>query len=306
MRRRGLPAILLLVLAAVSAPIASAPARAATVRSGVQIQLLDPGAPPRAALRLKPDPAPQSRTLTFSSQVTQSGASSASVGPLQIQAAVSFTGSSVGSNGTIRVPYAYNSFTLLDSSTGTAQQLAAVRASFAQFRGLSGQYTLAPTGAVLSNHLVIPPTVDSTVRSLLQQVTDQANQLTVPLPTQPVGVGARWQAVTQLVAGGLRLSQTYEYSLQSHDGTRLSLAVHYTQTGAKQRFSPSGIPAGTTATVTSYHVTGSGTSVIDLSQVAALNGHIAAQGVQVFRIQRGSQSETINQQVQLGVDVAPG
>lgn len=202
--------------------------------------------------------------------------------------------------------YAYQTFKVLDSSVGTPAQLDAIRASLAQFQGFSGQYTLSSTGAVLSNHFVIPATVNSTLRSLLQQLSDQSNQLSVPLPTEAVGPGARWRATTQLVAGGIRLTQTYDYTLRSRVGTRLNLDLRYTQIAQRQRTALPGVPPGTTVTVTKYHVAGSGTTNVDLTQVVSASAHLAAQGLQVFQVQQGGQSETINQQLNLGIDVTTG
>jgi hypothetical protein len=302
-RRRAVLGGLTLIVAAAATSVVAPPVNAGVARSGGQIQLLDPGANPRAPIRLKADPAPETETLTFSTEITQSGVASAHVGPLAIQTRISITGIGAGPNGTIRVPYTYGSFKLLDISVGPAQQLNAVRASLAGFQGFGGQFTLSSTGAVLANRFVIPRTVSSSVQSLLQQVSDQSDQLSVPLPTQAIGVGARWRGTTQLVAGGIKFKQTYEYTLLSRDGNRLSLDVRYTQTAPRQRVAAAGLPSGATLTVTGYHIAGAGTSVLDLSQVIPASSHLTAQGLQIFHLQRGGQSGTLNQQVHVGVDL---
>lgn len=257
-------------------------------------------------LRLELQTASLTRTLTFSTQVTQSGAASSTVGPLQLRTVVSATLSPAGRGGAIRVPYSYGAFQLLDTSVGTPQQLDAVRSALAQFQGLGGEYTMSTTGAVLSNRLDIPPTANSTVRTLLQQLSSQAAQLSVPLPTQAVGIGARWRATTQATASGIHVQQTYEYTLRSRVGGVLTLHVAYIQTAPRQRVAASGSTAGVAVDLTGYHIVGSGTTVLDLSQVIPLNGHLAAQGVQNFRVRQGGQSGMLEQQVQFGVDVNAG
>lgn len=304
-RRRALLAIFTLVITAATWSV-SASVDARVSQAGVQIQLLSPGATPRAVARITAQPAAGRRAITFSSQLTQSGISSASVGPLQIQATVSTKPGVAGKNGTIRAAYTYEGFQLVGTSVGTPQQLDAIRTSLAQFQGFSGEYTLSATGGVLANRFQIPSTVNSTLRSLLQQVSGQSSQLTVPLPTQAIGIGARWRGTTQLKAAGISVHQTYEYTLRSREGSRLTLDVHYIQTAPRQKVGASGAPSGTSIDVTSYHVEGRGSTVVDLSQVLPVNGHIAASGRQEFRVKQGSQSGTLAQTVAVGIDIAGG
>jgi hypothetical protein len=291
-------------VAVVPAVAASAPA--VTTHPGVQVTLLDAGAAPRSRLRLMPSAAPQSVLVTLSTELTQSGAVSQHVGPLNIQTVVSFAPSLTAPNGTIRVSYTYGAFRLLDSSSGTPDVLSGIRDAFAQFQGFGGQMTVSPTGAVLSNTFSIPPAVNPTVKSLLQQLSGQSDQLGVPLPSQPVGIGARWRGTTHLLVAGISLTQTYEYTLRSRDGTRLMIDVHYTQTAASQRASLPGVPSGTTVTVTGFHTAGGGSTVADLSRIGAVGGHVDAQGLERFRVQRGSRSATLTQQLRLSVDIAAG
>ncbi len=218
MPRRATVVFFALVAAATTIPVVAGPAPAETTRLGVQVKLLDAGAAPRGLLRLRPVATPQALVLTFSTEETQSGISSLHVGPLVIQTVVSFAPSSTTANGTIRVPYTYGAFQLLDSSAGSPQELMALRDALATFQGFGGQMELSSTGAVISNSFSIPATVNSQVRDLLQQVSHQSDQLGVPLPSQAVGIGARWQATTHLFVSGISLTQTYVYTLRSRAG----------------------------------------------------------------------------------------
>jgi hypothetical protein len=306
MRRRAILTVFAIVVVAAAAFSTSEPVEARVPAAGVQVQLLDPGTKPRAVLRIMPSSAPTSRTLTLSNEVTQSGVASATIGPLQIRTVVSTMARLAGPKGTIRVPYVYGRFQLLDTSAGTPQELDAIRTSLAQFQGFSGEFTLSSTGTVLSNRLNVPSTVNATVRSFLQQLSNESGQLTVPLPTQAVGIGARWRGTTQLAAGGLNFHQTYDYTLRSRDSGRLALDVRYIQTAPRQRFRPPGLASGVTVEVTNFRIAGMGVSVLDLSQAIPLSGHLAAQGVEELRVRQGRQSATVNQHVQLGIDLASG
>lgn len=294
------------LLAAGPAALLAGPAEARVGTSGIRVHLEDPGSTPRSLLRIQPGSTPARRIVTFTTEVMQSGIATQTVGPLAIQTTIAFSGTTKGPGGTIQLPYKYEGFQLLASSVGTPEELAAVRAALSQSPGLGGQFTLSPTGAVVSGHISVPSGTSSALRSLLQQLSDQSTQLSVPLPTQAVGVGAHWRATTQLTVGGISLTQTYDYTLRAHDGTTVALDVSYVQSAPRQRVKSKSFPSNETVTVTTYRIAGTGTSTIDLSQVAPMTGHVAAQGIQVFRVQQGRQSRLLNQQLQIGVDVAPG
>jgi hypothetical protein len=216
MPRRAIVVFFALVAAATTIPVAAVPAPAETTRPGVQVKLLDAGTAPRGLLRLRPVTTPQSVVLTFSTEETQSGISSLHIGPLVIQTVVSLAPSSTATNGTIRMPYTYGAFRLLDSSAGSPEELMALRDALSTFQGFGGQLELSPTGAVISNSFSIPPAVNSQVRNLLQQLSGQSDQLGVPLPSQPVGIGARWQATTHLFVSGISLTQTHAPKPRRH------------------------------------------------------------------------------------------
>lgn len=306
MRLRVTPFIALVAAVTVMMPALAGTAPAETTRPSVQVKLVNRGADPRSLVRLAPIPEPQSVVLTLGTEITQSGVSSQHIGPLNIQTVVSFAPTSTAANGTIHAPYTYGAFQLLDSSIGPPEALTAIRDGFRQFQGFGGQLTLSSTGAVISNTFSIPPAVDPNVRSLLQQLSGQSNQLGVPLPSQAIGIGARWQATTHLFVSGLSLTQTYEYTLRSRAGTRLGIDVRYTQTAANQRVRLPGVPGNASVTVAGYRITGSGLTVADLSHLASVSGHVTAEGVQRFRIQRGRRSGTLDQELRLSVDVSGG
>ncbi len=302
-RRR---AILVALAVSAAAVVATIPAPAgAKATGGVQVQLVDPGASPRLPVRFVSPAATITRTFRFSVQIVQSGAASDTVGPLNLQLVITSPIGPAARDGSIDVPFTYGDYQLLDTSVGTPEQLDAVRSGLDTINGLGGEFRISSTGAVLSSRLNIPPDATATVRQLLQQFSSQISQLSVPLPSQPIGDGAHWRATTQLSAFGITVRQTYDYTLQNRTGNRLVLQVHYVQTAPSQRASVPGLPKGVTVQLTSFRTTGSGTQTLDLAEIFSVDAHVTAKGRQVLRAQQGDKTATINQDLRLGFDIVP-
>jgi hypothetical protein len=106
----------------------------------------------------------------------------------------------------------------------------------------------------------------------LAQVTDNLEQslqqLSVPLPAEPVGEGAQWRVVGQVRSGALSLSQTALYTLASIDGDELELIATLEQSATPQRIEVPGMPAGAAvATLESLEGKGDSTIRLDLRRV---------------------------------------
>lgn len=71
--------------------------------------------------------------------------------------------------------------------------------------------------------------------------------LAIPLPLEPVGVGARWRVVTILRQGPAYAKQTATYTLRAATPTRWTIAVEVRRVAEEQRFEDPALPAGATA-----------------------------------------------------------
>jgi hypothetical protein len=96
-----------------------------------------------------------------------------------------------------------------------------------------------------------------------QQLMESGAQLSVPLPTEPVGVGAVWTVVQPLEISGALTTQTSRYTVESIDGSVVTLAV-----ATDQVVEPGAIirEQGLEIEVLSWTNTGTGTLVLDLTK----------------------------------------
>src|SRR5262249_56997773 len=90
----------------------------------------------------------------------------------------------------------------------------------------------------------VPPDLDQSVSNLVTQLGDQLFSLSIPFPTEAVGVGGRWRATSELTLNGVKARQVYEYTLRKRAGGKLVIGVTGTQTAGRQTVEPPTRQAG--------------------------------------------------------------
>ncbi len=114
---------------------------------------------------------------------------------------------------------------------------------------------------------------DVPTRLLVMLVNARTTLADVPLPAEPVGLGARWETRNQLKLYGFKVSQVNTYTLVGRVGDELKLKVTTQQTALPQTVS---FPEdGLTIVVDSYSSTGAGEIINNLH---ALSTEATARG----------------------------
>jgi hypothetical protein len=143
---------------------------------------------------------------------------------------------------------------------------ASVRAAAGRLVSYRASLQLDPHGGLLGGSVEVPSGVEGPVGQVLQQVTDSFAQIQVPLPREPIGVGARWQATTRVDQGGMVLRQRVDYELAARDGARLHVVAKIRQSLLDPHVAVEGVP-GATADVELFSATGRGSMTIDLDHL---------------------------------------
>ena len=102
--------------------------------------------------------------------------------------------------------------------------------------GFEAALTMTSRGEVVATDAEIPTELDDTSRTLLDQFLQQARSLTVPLPEEAVGEGARWSARSEVTISGIELRQTARYEVVRLTSEGVELSVEITQRAARQTF----------------------------------------------------------------------
>lgn len=149
-------------------------------------------------------------------------------------------------------------------------QVKAATEPLAQYRAVM---RMDPRGAVLGGEVMLPRDVPVMVRQTMQQMTESLGQLAVPLPAEPVGVGAKWTAVHDIEQSGMKLRQTAHYTMVSRDGDKASLELTIDQQLVDPNVDVPGM-LGASARVGRFESSGRGTLELDLSHVTPTAMHM--------------------------------
>lgn len=95
--------------------------------------------------------------------------------------------------------------------------------------GIGVQVTMDAIGTVESMQVTLPDDADPVMRSVLEQLPQSMGQLSFPLPTAALGVGAQWRATSQMRIGALVMEQAVTYTLVAREGDRLTLTAELSQ-----------------------------------------------------------------------------
>lgn len=171
--------------------------------------------------------------------------------------------SDVSSGGDITSSFQYGDLQVSGSGTAVDE----LRAKLGVISKIKGTLRFAANGGLMDAQIEFPDGVDPTIRSLLSSLREQLANLSVPLPDEPVGIGATWTARTELTLNGLRAAVDYDYRLVERDGNRLVLGMSAAEQIMEQRLQLPTMPPGVTAQVHASRVVGSGHIDLDLGHL---------------------------------------
>lgn len=270
-------------------------------------QLLDAGVEPRTALRLQ---MVEGATTTISLRLdldvsqTSSGQTQALDNPPVVET-VRFTVESVDDDGA-DVSFAFTAADI--DRTGTLLSEAdflTITAEVRKLIGVGGTARLSSRGAFTRFAYDLPDELDPTVAATLDQAQDQFTTLAVPLPAEPVGVGARWTVDTSARLSGIAVDQTTTFEITAMDGSAITYTSATTQTAEPQAVDLATLPAGTTARLTSSKVTGTTTGTLDLTAPVGPSTYRAT-GTQVVEVTSdGAAPVPLTQKITAAVDMKP-
>jgi hypothetical protein len=126
----------------------------------------------------------------------------------------------------------------------------------AAIKGLTGWMTISDRGFMRDIQIAAAESLPFPAKSAAIRVRQSIRQVTVPLPKEPVGIGARWESVSSLSTELLPLLQTAVYELERIDGERIHMKVSITQA----------VPTGKAGNVGALETKGGGTLTLDLSR----------------------------------------
>ncbi len=260
---------------------------------GPALVLTDPGSEPRVELRLRLTEGPGTFELTQTQALTQfiDGEEMTSTGDITSITEIAYEIEASGD--TFVMTYNYLSLRAAEGSDpGVADAMERASETLGALKTVA---TIDSRGFVVSSETSGADTLPAEMLALIQDLIDN-DQLTSPLPEEPVGIGATWEIRTSLVLNGAPIDQVNAFEVISIDGDIVTLVVSGGQTVAAGPIEMPGVPAGTDVEVLAWDVSVEGESVLDLTRPMP-SSTIAVSGRQSMRISDASESIVLDQDV---------
>jgi hypothetical protein len=142
-----------------------------------------------------------------------------------------------------------------------------MRTSLQSIVGMSGTAVVTRRGITTEATYDLPPNADPSVRQTMDSMKQQMDQMSAPLPEEPVGIGARWKVFMPIESQGLTIRQTATYELLGFEGSTAQLGVTLVQAGDRQHMDLPDLPPGTSAELNWLESEGHGSMELDLTRL---------------------------------------
>jgi hypothetical protein len=290
--------------AAMTGALACRDSEAPAPTAAVTLTLLDSGREPRAELRYPSEPVAagkMSLSLRLAMKMEVPGSPVPPVTMPGLRLLLDF-GSSAAQR---KVKY---QFTVADAdltSTDNAHPslLAEMRKGVGALVGASGQLMVEPRGTRSDLSLALPSGIGQELGQFMNSAKLAIGQMVVPLPAEPVGPGAKWEAIEVVSQDGISVREKTYFELVALDGPRALIRTQTVQSAEKQRAALPGLPDGVTAEVVSLRGSGSGEIELDLRRLVPSNMREEVKTDVSFVVRQGQTERAMSLTANSGLEI---
>ncbi len=214
---------------------ATAPS-AATMPAKTTVTVLERGDEPRQALRYDFQVgSKETMVMQMDAQISldvNDRHSNVDMPPMRIIAEV--RAEKLTEQGDLQQSFEFTDAKVLDRPSDSKQLVESVRSQLENLKGLKGSGVLTPRGELLKAEFELPKEASPQLRKQLQRVKQTMSQMSVLLPQEPVGEGARWQVKTPIKSGQMEVLQTVTYTLRELKKDSVTLDMTFKQEAPEQ------------------------------------------------------------------------
>ncbi len=240
-----------------------------------KVVLLSAGAEPRETLSYLLEPGVK-QTTVMSMDMTMSMAPEGAAVPQKaelptIEMALDLSSGAKDPSGDIAITGVVGGIGIVAKPGPQEQLKGMLEPALAGIKGLSINYKVSPKGRARDVKVSMPANAPANAQQMMEQMKQSFESMVAPLPDEAIGVGAEWQVVTR-VSTGADILQWTNYKLVSRNGKNIELSAVVKQLAASGVLSGGQLPPGVTAEVLAFRSNGTGSSSVELSQLAPSKG----------------------------------
>ena len=210
----------------------------------------------------------------------------------------------VAANGDITYDLAFSEMTAEGKPGMDPSLVAMVQGAASQITQLKGTLVVSDRGVTKSGDIDVNKVTDPNLRQTLTSLASQLESLSVPLPEEAVGVGAKWEVRQALNAAGVQMFQRMEAELASIDASSVTLRIKSEQTTPPQPINNPSLPAGATVEIEKMSGTGAGTMKLQFDSLVPTSELTSTQTGSMAMSMAGM-SQKMNMDMKATITVGP-
>ena len=234
------------------------------------IRLIEPGAEERRQLRYAVALGQVERVnldmaFAAAADMGSEGETQSSSPPVRL--VVEFGPTAAASGNRIRYSTEIKEIIVMSDADSDPEEIAAVTEELAPLLEVRGWVEVCPRGITRVANFEVPAVVSQRTRTMLGNI--RTSIMSVPLPIEPVGVGARWEVTRDIDLNTLTVHQSVTYTLLSLSGPagaeEARIQVAFRQSADPQPMR--GLGEGVEGHIEALETSGVGSIDVDLSRI---------------------------------------
>ncbi len=311
MRHLSMPASLILASASTFSATAQQPAStqpSALAGSQPTVRLLNPGALPRQTLRLTPREGTTGViNLTMHITATQLLDGAETPQPPSPGVLMSFATTVTEVHGE-RISYTFECIhgDLVEDPATPPAILDLLRGGIKMVVGLRGIGVISDRAVSLGATVTTVPGMDAALLAHATAIDQLLDQVTTPLPVEPVGVGGSWEVTNTIDQDGLTMQETIIGTLAASDGNTVEVVMDIRRHADPQPVRDPTMPPGASADLISYAFAGTGRTVLRLDRLHPVEAVINVTSDSTMQMKLGGASHEVVLDVTIATELRGG
>jgi hypothetical protein len=210
----------------------------------------------------------------------------------------------VDANGDIHTDFSYSDADVVAAKNTQPQLVNAMRAQVKKLVGLRGSMIVDNQGNTKQANFNTPETLDPNTKKMVEQMVTSLKQLSSPVPSEAVGVGAKWKIPNSVTANGMTMNQSSTYELVDIKDNVASLQVSMEQQAGTQKINPQGLPPGASIDLKSMNSQGNGKLKLALNQVMPISSTMSMRSKSQMSVKEPNTEKATTMDMNVSVEMA--
>ncbi len=234
------------------------------------VKLLDPGAQPRTALRYKFQANRTEKLVMEMSMAMAMEIGDQKRPETQVPATrmtMTIDSKEVSPEGDLHYEFKLEQVEVLPNPGVDPTMANAMKQQMSRMLGLSGSATVTSRGFIKDAEIKPPPGIDPQIRQSMDNINQSINQMSAPLPEEPVGRDARWQVTMPMETPAMKFTQIATYTLSEIQGDKVKFDITIKQSAPPQEIDTPGEAPGVKMSLESFNSSGTGTVELQMTNL---------------------------------------